>query len=597
MIRENPKSFRSGIRAAIRTAGIDLRAEDEDKLITWIKDVFRKNDGELRHLQAKATPRLLRNLVVLWCFRFTTADARGLLKGGHQEASPIRDLIYLRRQEVVWLAAQYQQASLHFDALEDTLLSTPSLWECDLSGALAAPARPRPTPSTTTPLKIVRFIEDIRETEEFQEGAPDAICKLVERYIDVGALKIANDLLRQAFLQTDQHAGLWFQKARLLLAQSERQMKSASHYRLLEAESDALSAAESHWGTMAEQDEGQAVDLRRQVFDTCLEALRRLPDRKLYETSGRQWSAGYDSTRELRTNILVHVVREAGLRADPYRPFGGIEDRVWARLGRLSRWQPRVGTVVDEAECARLASEPLFSETKDAVLIAAYDELMADTLFSIRGNRAGLRLQALNFIRFIAPDCYPAEVARFVDDLRGLFAEEGCRFLGHFDAVPVAGEGHWRQVMAEHLDAVLDRSAQRELAAELHRKWVGWVEEMQSKALASMFIDEVRIHFVAGRWADAYRVAREGEEKGVLKRTDNLAAFVLWRTALAAAKAARDAGDDEAVEAIIARHLSDKAMVGLAEGHYQSAYEDEDHIPMATPLDGEGLDEFAAELR
>ncbi len=591
MKREDPNSFRSRTTAAIHAAGINLRTDDQEKLITWIKDVFRKADGELKHLQAKATNKLLRNLVILWYFRFTTADARGLLKEGHQGASRI---ISLRRQEVMWLAAQYQQASLNFDALEDALLSTPSLSECDLSGVTVMSAKRMFSPSMATPLKIVRFIEDIRESEEFQEGSPDAICKLVERYIDVGALKIANDLLRQAFSQTDQHAGLWFQKARLLLAQSERQMKSASHYRLLEAESEALSAAEGHWGSVAEQDEGQAVAFRIQVFDTSLEALRRLPDRKLYEASGRQWS---DSTRELRTKILAHVVQEAGLRADPYRPFGGIEDRVRARLGPLSRWQPGVGYVVDEAECSRLVSAPLFSEVKDAALIAAYDELMADTLLSIHGKRADLRLLALNFIRFIAPDRYPNEVTGFVDDLRGLSGEEGCRFLGHFNAVPVVGCEHWRQVMAEHLDAVLDRSAQRELAIELHRKWVIWVEEMQSKTLASMFIDEVRIHFVAGRRGDAYRVAREGEEKGCLKRTDGLAAFVLWRTALAAAKTARDAGDDEAVEAIIAFHLSDKAMVELAKGHCQAAYEDEDHILMPTPFDGEGLDEFALEVQ
>lgn len=602
MGKEDPNSFSSHIRAAIRAAGLRIPPDDQkhflDQVLSVVtKDPETKDDPEGRsELRGKATPAVLRNVVTLmWSFGFIAADIRPMLKADRLDPEKVRTIVGLRRKEITFLAASYGRAVSDFGALEEALLAAPTLGAVNLTEELAKRSE-RATVTEQQPakaLRLVRFIEDIRGSEEFQDGSPDAVCKIVERYIDVGALKIAEGLLDQAFTQTDNHAGLWFQKARLLLAQSEREASAASRYRFMEEESEALSAAEQHWGYMADDHEGQAVDLRLKVFDVCVEALRLLPSRGGYGEAGRKWSTGWESMNNLRRQILINVVREAGLRTDPYRPFGGVENQVLARHGRLKTFKPELGFVVDREECERLSAGPLFSEAKDAVLIAAYDELMADHM--IWEIRPRLRLLALNYIRLTAPDRYAGEVAHFVEDLKVMGGEAACSIVGPFDAIPVAGEVPWRIVMTEHLSAIMDRAAQRELAIDLHRRWMAWVEQMQAKTVAAMYVDEARLHFVAGRWHEAYKVACEGEEKGVLQRSDDMAAFVLRQTALAAAKAAHDAGDRALMEEIAARHLRDSGMANLARAHL-NCYEDEDHIPMGTPFDGDGLEDFAEEI-
>lgn len=595
MGKEDPNSFSSRTRAAIRAARLDVPPSEEKTFLDLVQSVYSKDD-DLKGRRADATPRVLKNIVMLmWNFGFVAADIRPLLKAGRLDPELVRQIIKVRRQEIAFLAASYGRATSDFGSLEEALASAPSLGDIDLTKELAkrSDRMPESVRPAAKPLRLVRFIEDIRASEEFQEGSPDAVCKLVERYIDVGALKIAEGLLEQAFAQTSSHAGLWFQKARLLLAKAERETAAASRYRMMEGESDALSAAEQHWGYMAEERENDAVTLRLQVFDVCVEALKLLPDRKGYDEAGRMWSTGWESTNALRRQILINVVREAGLRTDPYRPFGGVEDKVLARFGRLRTIKPGLGFVVDHEECERLSVGPLFSEAKDAVLIAAYDELMADSL--LWELRPRLRLLALNYVRLIAPKRHPAEVGRFVEDLRNMSGERACDIVGPFDAIPVAGDVQWRVVMQEHLDAVMDRAAQRELAIDLHRRWMQWMERMQAETLASMYVDDARLHFTAGRWAEAYKVACEGEEKGVLKRSDGMAAFVLRQTALAAAKAANEEGHLALVEEIVARHLRDREMAERADGH-RTNFEDEDHFPMETPFDGDDLDGFAFEI-
>jgi hypothetical protein len=602
MGKEDPNSFSSAVRAAIHAADLRIPHKEEkpfiDRVLSVVnKDPEVKDDQEKRlALRSKVTPAVLKNVVVLmWSFGFVAADIRPLLKAGRLNPEKVRQIIRVRRQEVAFLAGVYGRATSDFGTLETALASATSLGEIDLIKELAN-RLDRPSDderAAPKPLRLVQFIEDIRGSEEFQEGAPDAVSRIVERYIDVGALKIAEGLLDQAFSQTTDHAGLWFQKARLLLAKSEREGREVSHYRMLEGESEVLSAAERHWGEMADDHISRMMELRLQVFDVCVEALRLLPERKGYDEAGRKWSTGWESTNDLRRQILIHVVREAGLRADPYRPFGGIQDRVFARLGRLRRFAPPRGFVVDPSECERLSAEPLFSADKDPVLMAAYDELMADTLtWQIR---PGLRLLALNYIRLIAPERHAAEVALFVEDLKMMGGERACGIVGTFDPIPVDGEVQWRVVMNEHLDAVMSRAAQRELAIDLHRKWMAWVEQMKSETVADMYIDDARMHFQAGRWSEAYKIACEGEEKGFLTRSDDMAAFVLRQTALAAAKAAHEEGDDALVEEIVARHLRDREMADLAQSHL-SRYEDEDCIPSETPFDGEDLDLFAKEI-
>lgn len=563
--KERGGSFSSRIRAAIYAANVDVPAHREKELIDRVHDVY-KHDTALKSMRATAPPAVLRNLVVLiWSYGFVAKDIRPLLKA-ELDADVIATIIDIRRQEITFLWQAYGWAVANFDALETALHPAKSLGDVDLSKQRPSRTRPKvEPPSSAPPLHLIRFIEDLRDSKAFQEGSPDAVCKVAEHYIDIGALSIAVGLLKQAFKDDPDHAGLWFQKARLLLALAAQEGKAAGHFELLRGEADALSAAEQHWEAMAGEHWGRATDLREQVFPTCLEAFLRLPENAQYEASARKWSASYGAMRDLRRQILVTIVREAGLRTQAGRSMD------WLERGILVR-----------REAAQVSG----------LLVSAYDELMGDSLLQWE-LRPRLRLLALNFLRPLAPERYPAEVGRFVEDLRSLGGRLACEIIGAFDGMPVASDISWRAALHEHLDAVMDRAAQREFVRGLHSDWAAWVTRMQAKTLGSLYVDEVRLLFGRGEWANAYRVACRAEDEGVFRRNDGKSAFVLWRAALAAAKASHEIGNDEGVAEIVARHLSDRKMVALAEDHYATAYEDEDHLPVGSPLDGEGLEEFA----
>jgi hypothetical protein len=81
----------------------------------------------------------------------------------------------------------------------------------------------------------------------------------------------------------------------------------------------------------------------------------------------------------------------------------------------------------------------------------------------------------------------------------------------------------------------------------------------------------------------------------LLRRNNELDAFILWRTALAAAKAADGTGDNVRKAEIVDHHLGDHAMIDRAKKCLED-FTDEDGIPVGSPLDGEGLDDFAAAL-
>jgi hypothetical protein len=522
MAKEQQDKFASKAKAAIERAGIDVPVGKMKTVTDWMTSVYTKAKvPELKNRQLDATPRELVNLAILWSFRFSNADARKLLLSPPKASDEIRKLVAVRREEVTWLADAYQAAATGFAKLEEVLMTGVSLKDVDLKVTLSQEHDGYRNPAVPRPLPLIGLIEDLRETEAFQEGDPDAVSKIVERYIDAGALKVAEKLLEQAMSESESHAGLWFQKARLLLSQAHRESNTAFRYQILAESNDPLSAAERHNEEMAAEHNGNAAEAQLRVFDVCLKALALLPNDQGFDDEIRKWSTDFGAARLLRRQILERVVSEAGLQTDPYRPYGDSHERVLARLNRLTRWAPETGMgyVVDEVKCARLSREPLFSEVTDAVVLRAYDELMED--YTVTYNRPQLRLQALNFLRFLAPGKYPGEVSKFVEDLRMITPDKACDFLGPFDGIPAVEEDRsWRAVMFEHLGSAMDQQAQRSLVAEFYGKWIAWIERLKRETVGSLYADGVRRCFEANDGVGAYRLACQGEEEGALDHAD-----------------------------------------------------------------------------
>jgi hypothetical protein len=590
--------FSEKIRRAIRAAGIETPTKVEKKLIDRIHEVY-KDSRALKASRANESAKVLSNLAVLMgYFGFTAADVRPVVRNESAGASLLHASVDLRRQEVTVLAGLYGRAVGQFDALEEILSSELSLEEVDLVAQLATSRRsvspPKAVPGSNNPLHLIRFMEDLRDSKAYQEGSPDAVCKMVEHYIGIGALKIADELLRQALISDPEHAGIWFQKARLLLALSAQERKAVSHYRMLKGEAAPLSAAESSWGEMADQHAVSGAKFRREVFCACLEALRHLPDKVGYDQASSRWTADVESAAKLRGDILLTVVREAGLNTDPHHSSSILHDKVLARLGRLKTFALGVGMTRDTEITAKLVAEPLFDRQTDILLMSAYDEIMAMPFMTWNPvTLVRLRLMALNFIRWLAPARYAKEVASFVDNLRSLDGQTACEILGPYDGFP--DSEHWRNVMHEHLDAAMDRSAQRKLVEELHEKWETEVFGGKVATLRSVYVDDACRLFAQGAWAEAYETACEAETRNLLKRDTESGAYILRQIALAAAKAAQEAGDDLRKAEIIDRYLSDCRMAELA-NTYSDGFVDEEGVPFLGPLESIGLDKFAGSL-
>ena len=171
--------------------------------------------------------------------------------------------------------------------------------------------------------------------------------------------------------------------------------------------------------------------------------------------------------------------------------------------------------------------------------------------------------------------------------------DTACEILGPYDGFP--DSGHWRNVMHEHLDAAMDRSAQRRLVEELHEKWMTEVSRNRADSLRSIYVDDACRLFTEGAWAEAYETACEAEARNLLRRETASEAYILRQIALGAAKAAKEAGDNLRLAEIIERHISDQRMADLA-SNYMDEFVDEEGVPFLGPLDGFGLDEFAESL-
>lgn len=585
--KEQPNSLRSRVSMALDQ--LNLLPDDEDlknKFIGWIRSVIEKDpDLKERYIDGGApTPfKLLKNIALLKIsFSFSHPEIRSLIKNDCLTEHPIKKAISLRQKEVALLSRAYNSAHQRFPKLSDALSTDQPLEDIDLTNMIPSviPADIYETSTPVIPLHLAKCIEEVRWSDRFQEDDPAAICLVAESYIELGALDISEALIEQAFAQTPEHAGVWFQKSRLLMKKSAKAMQQASHYQLSSEYADPMSAAESHWEEMAMEEASLAQDLRNNAFEACVKSYGLLPDSKNYERSAIEWSHDYGSLRELRHRILIFIVQEAGRLCNPYGSHGELHDRIEARLGRTQKLHlPSMVWSEDPEKMARLAALPLFSETTDIVLVSAYKELMTShwSVF----DKTHLQLLALNFMRLLASDDYPVAVTNFVDRLKMAHASDSGRYLGPFSGFSDEDDAGWRTVLHEHLDAVMIRQEQRELVREVYGKWIAWVSKTRDDTLSSLFDDEIRIRFAKEDKMGAYATACQAEDDGIYRRNEPNTALVLRRMAQWASQA--PGAEQPKVDATrLQQHLDDKDMEHLAEEHFDKAYDwngDPDWMP------------------
>jgi len=528
------------------------------------------------HLSKQA----IKNVAILrvWC-DFSASDIQELFPAGErQEASVLRKLD-LREEELRFRAAAYSYVSPRFEHIKPVLLTGGDINSVELPFSPVQSDQPqKASEHVALPLSLIEAIDRVRDTPEFQAGDPNATAKVIEGYIELGATQIAHGLLYDALADYPEHPGLWFQNARLLLVLSENQHALAGSYSRWSEESEPLSAAENHWQEMAFETQGQADSLRDSVFDVCVRAFGYLPDNKAYEASASKWSRDYGELRKLREKILLYIVHDAGRKCDPHRGrLDKLHDKVLARLGRLTKWEPGSGSVIGEERTASLAAEPIFSAETDKLVVSAYKELFGEHPWVIT-EYASVRLSALNFLRIYLPtDEYRAEVEKFVQVLREIHGDDASRFLGPYDGLQAGFAPLIRTVLHEHLDTALTRQEQRQLVHDIYKKWADWVLRLGADTTQSIYDDEIRIQFKTGDYEAAYRSACEAEETGSYRRDDGHGALMLKSTAAwVLDNTTRDRIEANLLD-MARSHLADKAMCDLAREHFEQVYDDDEY--------------------
>lgn len=584
------KALRSYIMAALHRVGL-LSADKEtndifNRLVRGVvdtrKEVKNKYQGQVPH-------NALDNIAILKiAFGLTNPEIGRIICG---DLSQIEKTIRIREREIALLATAYARAKSHFPHLKDALTSGKAFEEIDLRSLLAlgqfGPDDQHSKPGI--PLHMAKALERVRWSDGFQDGDPDAICLAAEKYMAAGAIEIAEPLIEQVLEAAPDHPGGWFQKARLLLKKSAQAMRQASLYSAMSEAADTLSAGERHYDELAHDEAGTSQDLRRQAFDVCVKAYSLLPDGKEYEPAAIRWSIDYGTLRALRVSVLTFIVEEAGDRSNPYHWETGLRERIDARLGRTRKlvFHPgKEGTgpsrewVADPDEMARLSALPLFSETTDKVIVAAYKELMASHWPAIE-NRTYLRLSALNFLRLlVAQEDYRREVSEFVESIKTGYAPSSGAYFGPFSD-PDEPLTCWRLVLHEHLDAVMDRAEQRSLVRSVYAGWISNINQRRDEALTSIYDDEIRLRFAAGDDHGAHEVACLAEADGIYRREDGYGALILRRTAQ---RAARSLGANVTEAPSVAGHLQDESMKTVAEEYYEALLSEWDVIEGPDPF-------------
>ena len=577
MSASNEKSetaLREICRDAVRALWPDLAADQSKKLAERVRHVLRakaKGEGAKKPLIdsfPSPSPRLLTNIALLnVTYDFAAAEIRDRL-GPERSAdnSRVRTLLRRNRRGIEFTRAASERALSIFERVEELLLSEKQLDAMDLREVYYTGLKVRSEPSDSYRLSLaeVREIDRIKATKAFQSGDADALCRVVEIYIEAGAVDIAADYLEPAIEDQPNHPGLRFQKARLSMALAGPELRSASHFKLLMSESEPVSAAEAHWRETAEEYIDRAAALWEQAFEASLTALCLMTSGADYEAQAPRWSTDYGTMRRLRGRILTLVVKEAGRRVS----FAWDQEREVARLS------DRAG-----------------------VLVAAYDELISSSIgIPDPIELLDIRLYALAYLRCFAPNRYPAEVERLLADVRRIFPPLITKFVGALDTPAESYGISTRALFFQHLDAILDRGKRRELVRELHQRWIEWIEAERDKGLASLFLMDALSNVSDGQYAKAHDLLREGQAEGVIDPDVDEHAFFLWRVAAGAARAAEEAGALAERDMIVAGPLSDRALIERAKRYDYDRWDEIEGGYTPLPLDDEGIDEFLTRI-
>ena len=470
MEKELPAESAIRAKAELALRRVNLLPNDSElagRYIRLVENVFTagaKTTSEIQKTYGnQPSVPLLANIAVLkLAFGFENKELAYAMLGQHKD---LKRVIRLRAHDIAQRADAYGQAKDKFFELQKLLTSDQAFEKIDLFAELLV--LPEVTETQTAesafpvvPLYMVQLMEKLLESEAYEAREPDALCLAAEHFAALGDDKRAWELIDEVIAHAPDHPGAWYQKARLSLKKAAEERRAAACAQMLSEEGEALSATEAHFEEMAGSELLSAHKLRRQAFDASLKAFSLLPGRVVYEKAAIKWSHDYGTLRQLRCKILEFIVREAGERCNPYWESGELHERIEARLGRTKDivFPPRpeykgpgFERVAAPEKMARLSALPLFSEDVDKMLPLAYEEFKKCGLV---GNFLGLQLEALNFLRVLAPsDVYHQEVKEFADSLSWGDPHTVGWYFGAFPGHNDPGDR--RKVLHEHLGSIM----------------------------------------------------------------------------------------------------------------------------------------------
>jgi len=236
---EQPFSYRSRVSTALYELGLLPEGNEDLKrtIIDRVSSVIAKNDELYRQYIDGETPapiKLLKNIALLKIsYAFSNKEIVSLINNdGSTEHSNLK-AVSLHQKEVALFSRAYSWANKSFPKLSKALSAGQSIKDIDLSDILSSgdPLDIDVETATVIPLHLAKCIEEVHWSDSFQEDDPSAISLAAEKYIELGALDIAEALIELALVQNPDHAGAWFQKSRLLLKRSAKAAQHASFFR------------------------------------------------------------------------------------------------------------------------------------------------------------------------------------------------------------------------------------------------------------------------------------------------------------------------------------------------------------------------------
>lgn len=553
---------------------------DTEKLVDRVRAIFRDtpyvNTDSKVH---KAHPKVIKNITVLVSLFNAEPNAVKDLLCNDDPRKLIRALEELKSKSEILASA-----SDFVPVINNWLQEGISIEDFQLDELI------KPSRIKTNSKMIIGGVEDVQALEEIDsldddELSINAICKKVEIHIGLGNLKLANDFLHDGLAKDEQHAGLWFQKARLFLKLSAVENQKAFMNRLYKVEiAEPMSGQEEMYQQLEDEAETKAFEFKEQVFDACIKAMSLLPAKEVWGEQAREWSEKFGNYLDLRREVIQLIIREAGTRCMPFD--NGRNDRVLARLGRCTHYpylgkpldedigEDRFQKAIDHDANERLSKEPIFSIETDIVISDVCDEWRENRLSDRARYNLDMRLLFLNIVRAFQPSKYVDEVSLFIERIKQSHPSETYKFFSRFDGFKEnCGQWNWGTVLHDHLDCILTRDEQRELIRNEYSSYIKSIQDDCHDALCSVYDDEIRIAFENKKIEQVYELACKAEEDRIYRRENDKEALRLKRSAQWARLNAQQQNKQELVENINSSHLNDRKMSDRAEKYFKSQYD------------------------